>query len=77
MDNFDELAKLRDKLLNLQETFSSETGEVDYEDILKDGDCSITLYGGHTYEALEEGTLVYEFKTGPYEGQELDKRFIE
>lgn len=48
-----------------------------HEDILKDGDCSITLYGGHTYQALEEDTLVYEYKTGPYEGQELDKRFIE
>ena len=41
MDNFDELAKLRDKLLNLQETFSSETGEVDYEDILKEMDIDL------------------------------------
>ena len=41
MDNFDELAKLRDKLLNLQETFSSETGEVDYEDILKGMDIDL------------------------------------
>jgi hypothetical protein len=48
-----------------------------YEDVLEQGDCSITLYGGHTYEILEDNTLVYEYKTGPYEGQELDKRFIE
>jgi len=41
MDNFDELTKLRDKLLNLQETFSSETGEVDYEDILKEMDIDL------------------------------------
>ena len=44
--------------------------------ILEPGDASYTLYGGHTYEILEEGTVVYEYKTGPYEGQKLDKRFI-
>ena len=44
--------------------------------ILKPGDASFTLYGGHTYEILEENTIVYEYKTGPYEGQELDKEFI-
>jgi len=43
---------------------------------LKVGDASFTLYGGHTYEILEDNTIVYEYKTGPYEGQELDKRFI-
>ena len=45
--------------------------------ILKAGDASFTLYGGHTYEILEEDTLVYEYKTGAYEGQELDKTFID
>ena len=44
--------------------------------ILNPGDASFTLEGGHTYEALEEDTLVYEYKTGPYEGQKLDKTFI-
>ena len=44
--------------------------------ILYPGDASFTLEGGHTYEILEEDTIVYEYKTGPYEGQELDKRFI-
>ena len=46
------------------------------EPILYPGDASFTLYGGHTYEILEEDTIVYEYKTGPYEGQELDKIFI-
>ena len=46
------------------------------EPILEEGDASFTLYGGHTYEILEEDTIVYEYKTGPYEGQELDKTFI-
>lgn len=45
--------------------------------ILKPGDASFTLYGGHTYEILEENTIVYEYKTGPYEGQKLDKTFID
>lgn len=44
--------------------------------ILKQGDASFTLEGGHTYEILEDDTIVYEYKTGPYEGQEYDKEFI-
>lgn len=47
------------------------------EPILKAGDASFTLEGGHTYTILEDSTLVYEYKTGPYEGQALDKVFIE
>jgi hypothetical protein len=46
------------------------------EPVLYPGDASFTLYGGHTYKILEDDTLVYEYKTGPYEGQELDKMFI-
>tara|TARA_R110000851_G_scaffold32200_2_gene86598 strand:- start:2442 stop:2858 length:417 start_codon:yes stop_codon:yes gene_type:complete len=47
------------------------------EPILEAGDASFTLYGGHTYEILEDDTIVYEYKTGPYEGQNLDKTFID
>lgn len=46
------------------------------EPILNAGDCSITLNGGHNYEILEEGSIIYEYKTGPYFGQEKDKVFI-
>jgi len=46
------------------------------EPVLNIGDASFTLYGGHTYEILEDDTLVYEYKTGPYEGQKSDKEFI-
>jgi len=45
--------------------------------ILTRGDCSITLEGGHTYSSLEEDTIVYEYKTGPYLGQKLDKNFLD
>lgn len=47
------------------------------EPILNVGDASFTLEGGHNYYILEDNTLVYEYKTGPYEGQKLDKTFIE
>jgi cupin fold WbuC family metalloprotein len=47
------------------------------EPVLKVGDASFTLQGGHNYFILEDNTLVYEYKTGPYEGQALDKTFID
>lgn len=43
------------------------------EEILYPGDASFTLQGGHNYLSLEDGTVVYEYKTGPYEGIEFDK----
>jgi hypothetical protein len=45
-------------------------------EVLNVGDASFTLEGGHNYEILEDNTFVYEYKTGPYEGQEFDKIFI-
>lgn len=45
--------------------------------ILEAGDASFTLEGGHNYEILEDNSLIYEYKTGPYYGQEFDKKFIE
>ena len=46
------------------------------EEILNIGDISITFRGGHNYIILENDTLVYEYKTGPYKGQQNDKVFI-
>lgn len=46
------------------------------EVVLNSGDASFTLEGGHNYFILEDNTLVYEYKTGPYNGQEFDKTFI-
>ena len=48
-----------------------------HEPILESGDASFTLEGGHTYEILEDDTLVYEYKTGPYKGIENDKEFLD
>lgn len=40
------------------------------------GDASMTFQGGHNYLILEDDTVVYEYKTGPYQGQALDKVFL-
>lgn len=47
------------------------------EVILNQGDASFTLEGGHNYVILEDDTFVYEYKTGPYEGQDYDKEFLD
>jgi cupin fold WbuC family metalloprotein len=45
--------------------------------MIKQGDCSMTFEGGHTYTILEDDTVVYEYKTGPYQGQKMDKVFLD
>ena len=47
------------------------------EDVIVRGDCSITFEGGHNYEIMEDDTIVYEYKTGPYEGVKNDKVFFD
>ena len=44
--------------------------------ILKPGDVSITFEGGHKLEVLKKNTIIYEFKTGPYEGQKKDLKYL-
>ena len=46
-------------------------------EILFAGDSTLTFEGGHTYEVLEDETLMYEMKTGPYEGREKDKILLD
>ena len=48
-----------------------------HEDVLGRGDCHMTFRGGHNFIILEDDTIVYEYKTGPYEGIEMDKEMIE
>ena len=57
-------------------TFYDLDNTVLAEPVLNVGDASFTLEGGHNYLILEDDTLVYEYKTGPYEGQAMDKTFI-
>lgn len=56
--------------------FFDTDGQLLAERELNPGDASFTLQGGHNYVALEANTLVYEYKTGPYQGQQLDKVFL-
>lgn len=58
-------------------SFYDTDGTLISEPILNIGDCSITLAGGHTYSILEDDTLVYEYKTGPYKGPENDKILLD
>lgn len=60
---------------NVEVTYYDLDNREIHKDILSAGDCSVTLYGGHNYRAMDEA-VVYEFKTGPYEGAETDKDFI-
>lgn len=46
------------------------------EIIITAGEASFTFQGGHNYTCLEEGTRVFEFKTGPYVDQSIDKTMI-
>lgn len=51
-------------------------GQLLETEVINAGDCSMTFEGGHTYEILEDDTIVYEYKTGPYMGIENDKVFL-
>jgi len=44
--------------------------------ILRAGDLAILLEGGHSLRTGKEGAVMYEIKTGPYEGQVNDKKHI-
>ncbi len=57
-------------------SFFDTNGQLLEKQILYPGDCSMTFEGGHTYLILENDTVVFEYKTGPYQGQKLDKVFI-
>ena len=57
-------------------SFFDTDGQLLEKQMLYPGDCSMTFEGGHTYLIMENNTVVYEYKTGPYQGQQLDKVFI-
>lgn len=61
---------------SVEVTLFDKDNSVQATKTLNQGDVTLTLYGGHGYKILEEGTLVYEFKSGPYEGIEIDKQEI-
>ena len=48
-----------------------------YETEIRKGDVIVLFRGGHGFEVLEEDTIWYEFKTGPYFGVDADKETID
>jgi len=61
---------------SVKATFYDLDDSVLTEAVLNPGDARFTLEGGHNYLILEDETLVYEYKTGPYEGLVCDKIFL-
>lgn len=48
-----------------------------HTDVLEQGDISITIgQAGHNYVIMNDNTIIAEYKSGPYYGQEQDKKFI-
>ena len=46
------------------------------EVIITEGGCIVLYNGGHSLTSLENNTIFYEIKTGPYYGYENDKEDI-
>ena len=53
--------------------YDENKNPMDEPAVISAGGCTISFWGGHKYECLEDGTVVYEFKTGPYFGKDADK----
>ena len=60
----------------VQVMFYDTDGALLHTSVLNAGDASMTFRGGHNYLILKDDTVVYEYKTGPYQGQALDKVFL-
>lgn len=58
---------------SIRGTFYDIDGSFLTELTLQEGDAVVLFRGGHSLEVLEDNTVFYEFKTGPYLGQENDK----
>jgi hypothetical protein len=61
---------------HIKGTFYDLDDSVLYETEIKKGDVAVLFRGGHSLEALEEDTIMYEVKTGPYYGVDIDKEAI-
>ena len=57
-------------------TFYDLDDSVLYETEIGKGDVIVLFRGGHSLHVLDEDTIFYEFKTGPYFGVEADKEAI-
>ena len=60
----------------IKATFYDLDDSIILEEILTLGDCAVVFSAGHSFEVLEDNTILYEVKNGPYYGIEKDKIFI-
>ena len=71
----------QESLIILQGAIKAKFFDLDHEfvseHILNSGDSIVLFKGGHGFEILEDNTLFYEHKNGPYNGFENDKVKIE
>ena len=58
--------KILSKFYDLDDSFL-------HEETLEKGDCIAIFRGGHELKVLEDDTIFYEIKNGPYFGVEKDK----
>lgn len=61
---------------SVKATFWDVDDKIILETILGAGDCAVVFKAGHGFEVLEDKTILYEIKNGPYYGQLKDKTFI-
>lgn len=61
---------------SIMATFWDIDDTVIEETKLNEGDCAVVYRAGHGFEVLEDNTILYEVKTGPYFGMEKDKTMI-
>ena len=61
--------KIKAEIYDIDKTFVDEF-------IITDGGCIVLYNGGHSLTSIEENTIFYEIKTGPYFGYENDKEDI-
>jgi hypothetical protein len=61
--------KIRAMIYDIDKNFLQEV-------IITDGGCIVLYNGGHSLTPLEDNTIFYEIKNGPYYGYEYDKEDI-
>lgn len=62
---------------SVQGTFYDLDDSIILQTTIQAGDCAVLFRGGHSLETIEDGTLFYEFKNGPYFGAQEDKEKID
>lgn len=62
---------------NVEVDYYTDSGSFICSHVLGAGDMTISFRGGHGYRTLSSNAVVYEIKTGPYEGVAIDKVFID